>query len=125
MDTMLCDDFLLFTKTLQNSRKADDRIIHKLNDSIPSVAAKQNQKLCQETCSDLMNEWRNGTTKREMLIETCQNYLKSKMEKEENPNEKRRYNFIIRQIQSEKGVESLLKENTYKKIQDRCLKYYV
>ncbi|KAI4482945.1 hypothetical protein M0802_013586 [Mischocyttarus mexicanus] len=131
---MECVDFLEFQDTLKKMRQFDDKIIYKLNTTIPTESFKGQVNLSSR-CEELFEEVQNSHIQRESAINKCLlaakervKHLKSQKESQgDNPvfiKNLRKEQTNLRLLQSELGVEEVLRNRTMNVFHDKCRGFY-
>ncbi|XP_031552731.1 coiled-coil domain-containing protein 58-like [Actinia tenebrosa] len=131
---MSCADFSEFKEALKVLRLLDDKIMYKLNTSVPteSFAGEING---EAKCRELYTELLDGFKSRENAIKRCihevSNNIKSiKEQREANPDDfdlskrLRSEQTKLRLMHSELSVEEVLKPGSLKKFNDKCWKSF-
>ncbi|EFX80714.1 hypothetical protein DAPPUDRAFT_303950 [Daphnia pulex] len=133
-DKSICYDILQFQETLRRMRTLDDKIIYTFNTSMPTDSFK-GQFNASATCKHLHDELQSNYTSREQKIKQCIDVLASevrslKQEKDSRPDNiqllkhLRREQTSLRLLQTELGVEEVIKERTMKVFHEHCRNYY-
>ncbi|XP_003746024.1 coiled-coil domain-containing protein 58 [Galendromus occidentalis] len=132
--TTACDDILAFEELLKNSRKLDDNIIHALNTTIPTQSFV-GEKDATKTCKDLHAQLEDVSTSRRKAIQGCIEISEGRVQelrtaKNKSPDDVnvlkalRKEQTKFRLLQSELGVEEVIRSRTYKAFHERCRWYY-
>ncbi|XP_032795193.2 protein MIX23 [Daphnia magna] len=130
----ICYDILQFQETLRKMRTLDDKIIYTFNTSIPTDSFK-GQVNESATCKHLYDELQTNYRSREHSIKQCIDILANevrslKQEKDAHPDNfqllkhLRREQTSLRLLQTELGVEEVIKERTMKVFYEHCRNYY-
>ena len=125
-----CGDFLEFQDALQKMRQFDDKIIYLLNTTIPTESFKA-QNDPTERCKDLFEQIQSGHRKREVAITKCLNVSKEKVMQLKSQRDSgtdspqlvkalRKEQRTMRLLQSELGVEEVVKNRTMQVYHARC-----
>ncbi|KAL9969470.1 hypothetical protein ACROYT_G021690, partial [Oculina patagonica] len=121
-------------EALKVLRLIDDKIIYKLNKSIPtdSFVGEVN---AEQKCQELYNELLGGYKTRDQAIKKCitlvsENAKQLREKNEKNPDDfqimrdLRKEQTKIRLMQSELSVEEVIQRRTVKAFNERCWKYF-
>ncbi|XP_064404125.1 protein MIX23-like [Halichondria panicea] len=129
-----CREFSEFKEALQLLRADDDKIIYKLNTSLPTTSFSE-QGSATEHCKDLYQQLQSLYKSRSSAIQKCVDETTNQvaMFREQRDNE-RDSNVILKQLRkeqtklrlmkSELGVEEVVKERSMKVFRERCWKSY-
>ncbi|KAI4480263.1 hypothetical protein M0804_010261 [Polistes exclamans] len=120
--------------TLKKMRQFDDKIIYKLNETIPTESFKGQVNLSSK-CERLFEEVQNSHIQRESAINKCLiaakervKYLKNQKDSQgDDPifiKNLRKEQTNLRLLQSELSVEEVLKNRTMNAFHDKCRGYY-
>ncbi|XP_032235487.1 protein MIX23 [Nematostella vectensis] len=131
---MSCHDFREFKEALKVLRLIDDKIIYKLNTSVPT-ASFEGEVNAEKRCRDLYGELLQGYSSRESAIKGCIHEvsnnirdLREKREQDPDSNEfskkLRNEQTMLRLMQSELLVEEVVKERSLKVFNERCWKSF-
>ncbi|XP_043492514.1 protein MIX23 isoform X1 [Polistes fuscatus] len=129
-----CVDFLEFQDTLKKMRQFDDKIIYKLNETIPTESFKGQVNLSLK-CERLFEEVQNSHMQRESAINKCLVAAKERVKYLKNQKDShgddpifiknlRKEQTNLRLLQSELSVEEVLKNRTMNAFHDKCRGYY-
>ncbi|XP_001602291.2 coiled-coil domain-containing protein 58 [Nasonia vitripennis] len=129
-----CGDFLEFQNSLQKMRQIDDKIIYMLNTTIPTESFK-GQVDPTTKCKDLFKQIQSGHAQREIAIKKCLNTAHERVKalKEQRDAGKddptliknlRKEQSTLRLLQSELGVEEVIKNRTSQVYYERCRRFY-
>ncbi|XP_014213274.1 coiled-coil domain-containing protein 58 [Copidosoma floridanum] len=129
-----CVDFLEFQDTLQKMRQIDDKIIYMLNTTLPTESFKS-QTDPSVTCKDLFQQIQSGHAQREITIKKCLNLVRDRVKdlkgkRDVNGNDPdllktlRKEQNKLRLLESELGVEEVIKQRTKEVYHERCRGYY-
>ncbi|XP_012148362.1 coiled-coil domain-containing 58 isoform X1 [Megachile rotundata] len=129
-----CGDFLEFQDALQKMRQIDDKIIYMLNAIIPTESFKS-QVDPKAQCKELFEQIQSGHKEREMAITRCLNASKEKVQQlkaqRDNGDDSlqllktlRKEQNTLRLLQSELGVEEIVKKRTVDVYQEKCRSFY-
>ncbi|XP_057338367.1 protein MIX23 [Microplitis mediator] len=131
---MECGDFLEFQDSLQKMRQLDDKIIYLLNTTIPTESFK-GQVDATATCKDLFQRIQSGHAQREIAIKKCMDESREKVKKfkeakDKNPDDisvlkqLRKEQTTLRLLESELGVEEIVKNRTNQIYLTKCRGFY-
>lgn len=120
--------------SLQKMRQIDDKIIYLLNTTIPTESFK-GQVDPSTKCKDLFKQIQSGHATREIAIKKCLNtaHDRVKVLKEQREAGKedatliknlRKEQSTLRLLQSELGVEEVIKNRTTRVYNERCRRFY-
>lgn len=129
-----CGDFLQFQDTLQKMRHLDDKIIYMLNTTLPTESFK-GQVNPTSRCEELYEEIRNGHIEREKAINKCLIAAKEKVKNLKHQRESQRDDITLlkhlrkeqttlRLLESELGVEEVVRHRTMQAFYEKCRGYY-
>ncbi|KAF7400552.1 protein MIX23 isoform X1 [Vespula maculifrons] len=129
-----CVDFLEFQDMLRKMRQFDDKIIYMLNTTLPTESFKGEVNPTSK-CKELYEEVQHSHIQRESAINKCLiiakervKYLKNQKESQGNDpifiKSLRKEQNNLRLLQSELGVEEVLRNRTMQAYHDRCRSYY-
>lgn len=129
-----CADFQLFQANLKVMRDIDDKIINTLNTKLPTNFSR-NDVNPTSTCKELFSELSSTYVHRENVIKGCITYSANRIkllagEKDKDPDntailkDLRREQTKLRMLQSELGVEEVVKERSLKVFHERCRAFY-
>ncbi|KAK2585334.1 hypothetical protein KPH14_010015 [Odynerus spinipes] len=129
-----CGDFLQFQDTLQKMRQLDDKIIYMLNTSIPTESFRGQVNPISK-CQELFEEVQNGHIQREKAINKCLVSTKEKVKQLKQQRETqgddpiliknlRKEQTTLRLLQSELGVEEIVRHRTMQVYYEKCRAYY-
>ncbi|XP_034243761.1 coiled-coil domain-containing protein 58 [Thrips palmi] len=129
-----CADFQLFQANLKVMRDIDDKIINTLNSKLPTNFSR-NDVNPSTTCKELFTELSSTYAHREKVIKGCITLSANRIkllagEKDADPDnasilkDLRKEQTKLRMLQSELGVEEVVKERSLKVFQERCRAYY-
>ncbi|KAK0182337.1 hypothetical protein PV327_000486 [Microctonus hyperodae] len=132
--SMECGDFLEFQDSLQKMRQIDDKIIYLLNTTIPTESFR-GQVDPTTKCKDLFHQIQSGHSQREVFIKKCLNTTrdrvqKLKEDKNNNPEDisilkaLRKEQTNLRLLESELGVEEIVKNRTTQIYNNKCRGFY-
>nr|CAH0108693.1 unnamed protein product [Daphnia galeata] len=133
-DKSICYDILQFQETLKRMRMLDDKIIYTFNTSMPALMYTPSKS--SSTNQLLANIYMlSNYSSREQKIKQCIDVLASevrslKLEKDSRPDNiqllkhLRREQTSLRLLQTELGVEEVIKERTMKVFHEHCRNYY-
>ncbi|KAK6633577.1 hypothetical protein RUM44_004184 [Polyplax serrata] len=135
IETPECLDFLQFQDILKKMRELDDKIIYTLNTNLPTESFR-GQKDTSSTCKELYGHLQQNFDKREKAIQKCINYSKDRVQdlKKKKDLNNDDYNIIralrkeqskLKLLQTELGVEEVVKDKTSKILYERCRMHYV
>ncbi|KAH0561157.1 protein MIX23 [Cotesia glomerata] len=132
--SMECGDFLEFQDSLQKMRQIDDKIIYLLNTTIPTESFR-GQVDATSKCKDLFQQIQSGHSQREIAIKKCMDSSREKVkrlkeEKEKKPDDismlksLRHEQTTLRLLESELGVEEVVKNRTNQIYMAKCRGFY-
>ncbi|XP_034935782.1 coiled-coil domain-containing protein 58 isoform X2 [Chelonus insularis] len=115
-------------------RKVDDNIIYLLNTTIPTESFK-GQIDAKAKCEDLFQQIHAGHSQREIAIKNCLNATREKVkqlkiEKNNRPDDIKIFKdlskeqTVLRLLESELGVEEVVKNRTNKIYLAKCRQFY-
>lgn len=115
-------------------RQFDDKIIYLLNTSIPTESFKS-QIDPTGTCKDLFQQIQSGHAQREVSIKKCLNATRERVmklreeraAKQDDPTimkQLRKEQNNLRMLESELGVEEVVKKRTTQVYYEKCRSYY-
>jgi ElaB/YqjD/DUF883 family membrane-anchored ribosome-binding protein len=128
---------MAFQEALRKLRKFDDNIIYSLNTSIrtESFLEKSKQSEPVERCKQLWNDITKTYDQREKVIKSCVQISSEKVKelraaREAKPDDIQLLKQLkneqtqLRLLQSELGVEEVIRDRTVKVFHERCRNYY-
>ncbi|XP_046818110.1 protein MIX23 isoform X1 [Vespa crabro] len=129
-----CVDFLEFQDTLRKMRQFDDKIIYMLNTTLPTESFKSDVNPTSK-CKELYEEVQSSHIQRQSAINKCLNIAKERVKYLKNQKESqgndpifiktlRKEQNNLRLLQSEVGVEEVLRNRTMQVYHDKCRSYY-
>ena len=112
----------------------DDKIIYLLNTSIPTESF-QNKVDATGTCKDLFQQIQSGHAQREVSIKKCINATRDRVKKlkeerdakQDDPSilkNLRHEQSTLRMLESELGVEEVVKQRTTRVYYEKCRGFY-
>ncbi|CAI9718468.1 Hypothetical predicted protein [Octopus vulgaris] len=128
--TITCDEFLLFQESLKKLRLIDDRIIHALNTTVPTITFEKDTNATNQ-CKVLYENLIQAHDDRKSSIHNCikvisDNVNTLKDQRSNNPDnlnilkELRRVQTNLRLLQSELTVEEVVRDRSLKVFYERC-----
>ncbi|XP_072513745.1 protein MIX23 [Salminus brasiliensis] len=128
--TLNCEDFSMFQETLKVMRTLDDRIVHALNTTVPTVSFSGKVDASQ-TCKELYESLLEAHLSRDKAIKACITETSAVVAQLREERAKDRDNLsIIKQLRkeqtklklmsSELNVEEVVKDRTLKVFIERC-----
>ncbi|XP_065224608.1 protein MIX23 [Planococcus citri] len=128
---MSCEDFLEFQDYLKKSRDIDDKLIYTLNASLPTQSFKTDlSKKCHELQDTLEANYRTRESSILRCINLATENVKQLKTKQSNNSDdfklaktlKKEQNKV-RLLQTELGVEEIVKNRSSKLLYERCRSY--
>eukprot|EP00794_Sanderia_malayensis_P000443 gene443-1084_t len=134
LSRMSCADFSEFKESMKALRLIDDKIIYKLNTSVPTDSFKSEVN-AESQCRALYTQLNDVYKIRDAAIRNCIETVSSKVKQLREQRDKDPDNFEImkqlrkeqtslRLMQSEIGVEEVVKQRSLKVFNERCWKAY-
>eukprot|EP00112_Aurelia_sp_Birch-Aquarium-sp1_P021358 Seg5736.2 transcript_id=Seg5736.2/GoldUCD/mRNA.D3Y31 product="Coiled-coil domain-containing protein 58" protein_id=Seg5736.2/GoldUCD/D3Y31 len=134
LSKMSCADFSEFKESLKTLRLIDDKIIYKLNTSVPTDSFKHEID-AESRCRDLYKQLKEVYSMRDQAIKRCieevsGNIKNLREQREKDPDNYdtmkniRKEQTSLRLMQSEISVEEVVKQRSLKVFNERCWKAY-
>jgi len=134
LSQMSCTDFSEFKESLKALRLIDDKIIYKLNTSVPTDSFKHEVD-AEASCRDLYSQLNKVYKVRDDAIKKCIGEVSDKVKELREQKNKDPDNFDIlrslrkeqtslRLMQGELSVEEVVKQRSFKVFNERCWKAY-
>ncbi|XP_075053538.1 protein MIX23 [Mixophyes fleayi] len=133
-EELSCEDFTEFQEILRVMRKLDDRIVHELNTTIPTIsfAGKIN---ASQTCKHLYEALQDAHSSREKAIKRCisQSFTNVNRLQEERLKDSdnlalkkqlRKEQTKLKLLQSDLNVEEVMNDRSWKLFNERCRLHY-
>ncbi|XP_004081117.1 coiled-coil domain-containing protein 58 [Oryzias latipes] len=124
--TLNCEDFSLFQEVLKVMRTIDDRIIHALNSTVPTVSFSGKVDATQ-TCKQLYESMMEVHLNRDKAIKACIAQTSEVVEKMREQRAQDSENLgLIKQLRKEQTKLKLMKSelNVEEVVNDRSLKVF-
>ncbi|KAM9839553.1 protein MIX23 isoform 1-T1 [Aulostomus maculatus] len=132
--TLNCEDFSLFQEVLKAMRTIDDRIIHSLNTTVPTVSFSGKVDATQ-TCKQLYESLMEAHLSRDKAIKACIAQTSETVGnlREERGKDKdnlvlikqlRKEQTKLKLMQSELNVEEVVNDRSLKVFRERCRIHY-
>ncbi|XP_075906587.1 protein MIX23 [Nelusetta ayraudi] len=133
-ETLNCEDFAMFQEVLKAMRTIDDRIVHALNTTVPTVSFSGKVDATQ-TCKQLYESLIEAHQSRDKAIKSCiaqtsevVGHLREARGKD-NENltllkELRKEQTKLKLMQSELNVEEVVNDRSLKIFTERCRIHY-
>ncbi|XP_053715677.1 protein MIX23 [Synchiropus splendidus] len=132
--TLNCEDFAMFQEVLKVMRTIDDRIVHALNTTVPTVSFSGKVDATQ-TCKQLYESMVEAHHSRERAIKTCiaqtsevVGELRERRTKDEENlaliKQLRKEQTKLKLMQSELNVEEVVNDRSLKVFNERCRIHY-
>uniref|UniRef100_A0A8C7YTK8 Protein MIX23 n=1 Tax=Oryzias sinensis TaxID=183150 RepID=A0A8C7YTK8_9TELE len=124
--TLNCEDFSLFQEVLKVMRTIDDRIVHALNTTVPTVSFSGKVDATQ-TCKQLYESMMEVHLNREKAIKACIAQTSEVVEKMREQRAQDSENLgLIKQLRKEQTKLKLMKSelNVEEVVNDRSLKIF-
>ncbi|XP_073473563.1 protein MIX23 [Aquarana catesbeiana] len=129
-----CEDFTEFQEIIRVMRTIDDRIVHELNTTIPTISFAGKIDAGQ-TCKQLYESLREAHISREKAIKNCITQSSSTVNRLQETRRKDSDNLpLIKQLrkeqtklkllQSELNVEEVVNDRSWKIFNERCRLHY-
>ncbi|KAM3935834.1 protein MIX23 [Leptodactylus fuscus] len=129
-----CEDFTEFQEVLRVMRTIDDRIVHELNTTVPTVSFAGKVDASQ-TCRQLYESLREAHYSREKAIKRCISQTSASVnrcqeERKKEPDnlavmkELRKEQTKLKLLQSELNVEEVVNDRSWKVFNERCRLHY-
>nr|XP_057916128.1 protein MIX23 isoform X1 [Doryrhamphus excisus] len=132
--TLDCEDFSMFQEMLRTMRTIDDRIVHSLNTTVPTVSFSGKVDATQ-TCKQLYQSMMEAHLSRDKAIKTCITQASEVVGQLREARTKDGDNLaLIKQLrkeqtklklmQSELNVEEVVNDRSLKVFNERCRIHY-
>ncbi|XP_042255038.1 protein MIX23 [Thunnus albacares] len=132
--TLNCEDFSMFQEVLKVMRTIDDRIVHALNTTVPTVSFSGKVDATQ-TCKQLYESMMEAHLSRDKAIKACiaQTSEVVGQLREERANDSENLALIkqlrkeqtkLKLMQSELNVEEVVNDRSLKVFSERCRIHY-
>lgn len=132
--TVNCEDFSMFQEALKVIRTIDDRIVHSLNTTVPTVSFSGKVDATQ-TCKQLYQTMMEAHLSRDQAIKTCiaqTSKLVGNLREERTKDEAnlavlrllRKEQTKLKLMQSELNVEEVINDRSLKVFNERCRTHY-
>ncbi|XP_055364149.1 protein MIX23 isoform X2 [Betta splendens] len=132
--TLNCEDFSLFQEVLKVMRTIDDRIVHSLNTTVPTVSFSGKVDATQ-TCKQLYESMLEAHLSRDKAIKSCiaqtsevvGQLCEQRAKDSENMaviKQLRRGQTKLKLMQSELNVEEVVNDRSLKVFNERCRIHY-
>ncbi|KAM4718535.1 protein MIX23 [Anableps anableps] len=133
--TLNCEDFSMFQEGLKVMRTIDDRIVHALNTTVPTVSFSGKVDATQ-TCKELYESLMKAHLSRDKAIKTCiaqkSEVVAQLREERERDSENlklikqlRKEQTNLKLMQSELNVEEVVNDRSLKVFVERCRIHYL
>ncbi|XP_061160781.1 protein MIX23-like isoform X3 [Syngnathus typhle] len=132
--TLNCEDFSMFQEVLRLMRNIDDRIVHALNTTVPTVSFSAKIDATQ-TCKELYDSMIEAHLSRDKAIKACITHTSEVVGQLREARLKNNADIaLIKQLrkeqtklklmQSEMNVEEVVKDRSLKVFNERCRVHY-
>ncbi|XP_059183017.1 protein MIX23 isoform X1 [Centropristis striata] len=132
--TLNCEDFSMFQEVLKVMRTIDDRIVHSLNTTVPTVSFSGKVDATQ-TCKQLYESMMEAHLTRDKAIKSCiaQTSVVVGQLREERAKDSENLALIkqlrkeqtkLKLMQSELNVEEVVNDRSLKVFRERCRIHY-
>ncbi|KAM9319269.1 protein MIX23 [Gastrophryne carolinensis] len=129
-----CEDFTEFQEILRVMRTIDDRIVHELNTTIPTVSFAGKIDASQ-TCRQLYQSLRDAHLSRDKAIKNCISQSSTAVQRLQGERRKdpdnlpltkllRKEQTKLKLLQSELNVEEVVNDRSWKLFSERCRLHY-
>ncbi|XP_077100771.1 protein MIX23 [Siphateles boraxobius] len=129
-----CEDFSMFQEVLKGMRTIDDRIVHALNTTVPTVSFSGKVDATQ-TCKELYESLMEAHLSRDKAIKSCitetsavVRQLREKRAKDSDNlsiiKQLRKEQTKLKIMQSELNVEEVVNDRSLKVFNERCRIHY-
>ncbi|CAL8234827.1 unnamed protein product [Boreogadus saida] len=129
-----CEDFSMFQEALRVIRTIDDRIVHSLNTSVPTVSFSGRVDATQ-TCEKLYQTMMEAHLSRDKAIKAClaqtseaMGHLREERTKDADNlavlKQLRKEQTKLKLMQSELNVEEVINDRSLKVFNERCRTHY-
>ncbi|KAK2859499.1 hypothetical protein Q5P01_004119 [Channa striata] len=130
-----CEDFLMFQEALKGMRTIDDRIVHALNTTVPTVSFSGKVDAAQ-TCKQLYESMMEAHLSRDKAIKACiaqtsevVGQLREERAKDSENlamiKQLRKEQTKLKLMQSELNVEEVVNDRSLKVFRERCRIHYM
>ncbi|KAG5454863.1 Coiled-coil domain-containing protein 58 [Clonorchis sinensis] len=131
-----CDDFLQFSKVLNNLRRSDDRVRHELNTLLPTSSFQSNtdyEKTCKGFVLQMLEDHkrREGTIRHCLTVSAARLAELQRMQAPDDEQSRRKFlrsvkkqHLLLRQFQTELSEEEVIQTSAMKVIYERCRSHY-
>ncbi|XP_008306188.1 protein MIX23 isoform X1 [Cynoglossus semilaevis] len=132
--TLNCEDFSLFQEVLKSMRTIDDRIVHALNTTVPTISFSGKVDATQ-TCKQLYESMMEAHLSRDQAIKSCiaqTSEVVGKLREERAKDsdnlaiskQLRKEQTKLKLMQSELNVEEVVNDRSLKVFNERCRIHY-
>ncbi|XP_071063038.1 protein MIX23 isoform X2 [Pseudochaenichthys georgianus] len=132
--TLNCEDFSMFQEVLRVMRNIDDRIVHSLNTTVPTVSFSGKVD-ASETCKQLYETMMEAHLTRDKAIKSCiaqtsevMGQLREERAKDSDNlvllRQLRKEQTKLKLMQSELNVEEVVNDRSLKVFSERCRIHY-
>ncbi|XP_008295697.1 protein MIX23 isoform X1 [Stegastes partitus] len=132
--TLNCEDFSMFQEVLKAMRTIDDRIVHALNTTVPTVSFSGKVDATQ-TCKQLYESMMEAHLSRDKAIKACiaqtsevVGHLREERAKDSENlaliKQLRKEQTNLKLMQSELNVEEVVNDRSLKVFNERCRIHY-
>ncbi|KAK1885387.1 Coiled-coil domain containing protein 58 [Dissostichus eleginoides] len=132
--TLNCEDFSMFQEVLRVMRNIDDRIVHSLNTTVPTVSFSGKVD-ASETCKQLYETMMEAHLTRDKAIKSCiaqtsevMGHLREERAKDSDNmtllRQLRKEQTKLKLMQSELNVEEVVNDRSLKVFSERCRIHY-
>ncbi|KAF1373039.1 coiled-coil domain-containing protein 58 isoform X1 [Sander lucioperca] len=133
--TLNCEDFSMFQEVLKLMRTIDDRIVHSLNTTVPTVSFSGKVDATQ-TCKQLYESMMEAHLTRDKAIKSCiaqtsevVGQLREERAKDSENltllKQLRKEQTKLKLMQSELNVEEVVNDRSLKVFSERCRIHYI
>ncbi|XP_015249661.1 coiled-coil domain-containing protein 58 [Cyprinodon tularosa] len=133
-ETLNCEDFSMFQEGLKVMRTIDDRIVHALNTTLPTVSFSGKVDATQ-TCKELYESLMKAHLSRDKAIKTCiaqKSEVVARLREEREKDSEdlklikqlRKEQTNLKLMQSELNVEEVVNDRSLKIFTERCRIHY-
>ncbi|XP_041717344.1 protein MIX23 [Coregonus clupeaformis] len=132
--TLNCEDFSMFQEVLKVMRNIDDRIVHSLNTTVPTVSFSGRVDASQ-TCRQLYESLMEAHLSRDRAIKTCIGQTSEVVDQLREQRAKdgdnmttikllRKEQTKLKLMRSELNVEEVVNDRSLKVFSERCRTHY-
>ncbi|KAM8823397.1 protein MIX23 [Spinachia spinachia] len=132
--TLNCEDFSMFQEVLKVMRNIDDRIVHALNTTVPTVSFSGKVDATQ-TCKELYESMMDAHLSRDKAIKSCIAQTSEEVAQLRKQRAKdgenltlikllRKEQTKLKLMQSELNVEEVVNDRSVKLFSERCRIHY-